>query len=198
MSRQLDEWVVKNTLDWMKQNPQALADIASLSINLTGYSLSDTEFHDWLCRTVDESGIDPHRLCFEVTETVAIAHIEQTNMLLRGLRDRGCLVALDDFGSGLSSYGYLKGLEVDTVKIDRQFVRNVATDPIDFATVRSIHEVSKIMGKRTVAEGVEDRETWDALQDLGVDHAQGYLIHRPSPLADLADANVASVVDPAA
>jgi len=181
--------VVKHTLQWMQENPRASAGICNLSINLTGYSLSDTEFHEWLRQTIDSSGVDPRKLCFEITETVAISHLSQTNDFLKGLRARGCRVALDDFGSGVSSYGYLKWLEVDSVKIDRQFVKDVVKDPIDLATVRSIHEIVKIMGKRTVAEGVEDLVTLVKLRELGVDHAQGYHIHRPSPLDELADRN---------
>ena len=119
---------------------------------------------------------------FEITETAAIANLKDAQIFIRSLKNIGCRFALDDFGSGLSSFAYLKNLPVDLLKIDGMFVRNIITDPIDEAMVRSINEVGHIMGMETIAEFVETEEIMERLRQLGVDYAQGYTISRPRPI----------------
>jgi EAL domain-containing protein (putative c-di-GMP-specific phosphodiesterase class I) len=121
-------------------------------------------------------------IAFEVTETVAIANLARAVTFMRELRARGCLFALDDFGSGVSSFAYLKNLPVQFLKIDGSFVKDMTDDPIDRAMVSSINEIGHVMGVRTIAEFVEDAETFRELERLGVDFAQGFGIERPQPL----------------
>jgi EAL domain-containing protein (putative c-di-GMP-specific phosphodiesterase class I) len=127
-----------------------------------------------------------HKLCFEVTETAAISDIVHASRFIGTLKARGCHFALDDFGSGFSSFAYLKNLPVDFVKIDGSFVREIAHDSIDLAMVRSINEIGHVMGKKTIAEFVEDRRILEVLRTVGVDYAQGYEIGRPQPIAEFA------------
>lgn len=127
--------------------------------------------------------IDPAQIWFELTETAAISHFSIAIDLINNIRDFGAKIALDDFGSGLSSFGYLKTLPVDIIKIDGQFVKEMANNPIDREMVRAIHQVGKSMGIVTVAEFVESQEILDALITIGVDYAQGYHIGKPCPVA---------------
>ena len=129
--------------------------------------------------------VAPSSLCFEITETEAIARFSNARRLLEQLRERGCHIALDDFGVGFSSFYYLKHLPVDVLKIEGGFVRNLVRDKIDREVVRGIVTVARGLGKETIAEYVEDRETLDVLREFGVDHGQGFEIGRPGPLAGL-------------
>ena len=133
----------------------------------------------------EETGIDPQRICFEITETAAIANLSNATRMIIELGELGCQFALDDFGSGLSSFAYLKTLPVDYLKIDGLFVKDIAHDPIDRAMVRSINEIGQIMGKATIAEFVESATVFALLREIGVDYAQGYEIGKPQPLATL-------------
>jgi EAL domain-containing protein (putative c-di-GMP-specific phosphodiesterase class I) len=123
-------------------------------------------------------------LCFEITETAAIANIEAATQFMHELKFLGCRFALDDFGSGLSSFGYLKNLPVDYLKIDGSFVRNMDTDAIDRAMVSSIHQLASVIGIKTIAEFVENDSILEQLADIGIGYAQGYGISRPSPLQE--------------
>jgi EAL domain-containing protein (putative c-di-GMP-specific phosphodiesterase class I) len=156
-----------------------------VSINLSGDSLSDPMLLDFLKKQFGEYEIDPRGICFEVTETAAIANLELANILIRELKGMGCSFSLDDFGSGLSSFGYLKNLPVDYLKIDGSFVRDMARDATDAAMVEAINSIGHVMGIKTIAEWVENQETLDALRRIGVDYAQGYLFGRPQPMATL-------------
>jgi EAL domain-containing protein (putative c-di-GMP-specific phosphodiesterase class I) len=128
------------------------------------------------------SGVPPERLCFEITETAAVANLARAKRFISVLKARGACFVLDDFGSGLSSFAYLKNLRVDYLKIDGEFVRNMVGDSVQRAIVESIHQVGHVMGIRTIAEGVEDRAALEALCAIGVDYAQGYWIAAPEPL----------------
>jgi EAL domain-containing protein (putative c-di-GMP-specific phosphodiesterase class I) len=126
--------------------------------------------------------VPPERICFENTETAAVANLARARRFIATLKARGACFVLDDFGTGLSSFAYLKNLQVDFLKIDGEFVRNMAVDPVQHALVESIHQIGHVMGIRTIAEGVEDRATVEALRKIGVDYAQGYWIAAPEPL----------------
>ncbi|MGR8997808.1 MAG: EAL domain-containing protein, partial [Gammaproteobacteria bacterium] len=129
--------------------------------------------------------IPTHKICFEITETAAIANLSCATKFIHNLRESGCSFSLDDFGSGLSSFAYLKNLPVDFLKIDGLFVKDIVEDKVDLSMVRAINEVGHIMGKKTIAEFVENEQIFRLLNDLGVDYAQGYVIGKPVPLMSL-------------
>jgi diguanylate cyclase (GGDEF)-like protein len=153
------------------------------SVNLSGQSLSDDSFGDFVVSVMEASGVDPRRLCFEITETALVTNLSQARMLIERLRARGCRFALDDFGSGMSSFAYLKNLPVDFLKIDGSFVRGLADDAMDREIVRAIHAVSAQVGIRTVAESVETERVLELLASMKIDLVQGFLVGRPEPLA---------------
>lgn len=181
LASRLDLWVVEHALDALRDAPA----VETCAINLSGVSLGLAGFLDDVTALLDAGGIDPHRLCFEITETAAITNVGHANTFISSLRERGCRFSLDDFGSGLASFAYLKNLAVDYLKIDGSFVRNILDDPVDLALVRSIADIGRQMGKTTIAEWVESAEILDKLAELGVDMAQGYHLGRPAPIEEL-------------
>lgn len=183
LSGKVDRWVIGHALEWLGANPELLARLHLCSINLSGQSFGDEEILRFILEQLDQSAVEPSKLCFEVTETAAISDIVKATRFICTLRDRGCLFALDDFGSGFSSFAYLKNLPVDFLKIDGSFVREIANDSIDLAMVKSINEIGHVMGKKTIAEFVEDENVLALLKVVGVDYAQGYEIGRPTPLS---------------
>jgi two-component system CheB/CheR fusion protein len=185
LTPEIDRWVIGATFNWLNDLGRDVDEIGLCSINLSGHSLSDKNFLDFVLRQIDEAGVSPHKLCFEITETAAIANLNNARKLFTTLAQRGCRFALDDFGTGMSSYSYLKSLPVDYLKIDGSFVKDVATDPIDLAMVKSINDIGHVMGKRTIAEFVENVEILEKLKELRVDYAQGYYIAREQPIASL-------------
>ncbi|GAB6141444.1 hypothetical protein JCM14076_21730 [Methylosoma difficile] len=185
MAASIDRWVIENTLKWLSENPSVVENLHLCSINLSGQSFSDTNLYLFVQKQLHVRKIPAHKICFEITETAAIANLNNAVSFMKKLGKKGCRFALDDFGSGLSSLGYLKNLPVDILKIDGLFVRDIVDDPIDFALVRSIHEIAQLLGKKTVAEYVENQAIWDKLQKLGVDYAQGYGLGKPVLLSSL-------------
>lgn len=181
----VDRWVVSNVLRWMHANPVALNRLDHLSINLSGHSLNDTTLLEFLFEMFQLYPVPRDRICFEVTETAAIANLEDAADFIRELQGLGCRFSLDDFGSGLASYGHLKHLPVDYIKIDGSFIRGVAEDPADLALVRSINEMGHLMGKKTIAEYVENEEIRKLMAEIGVDYVQGYGVEKPLPLDTL-------------
>lgn len=186
LAARLDRWVLRHLLAWLTDNPAELARIDLCSVNLSGLTLADETFLDFVVDLLESSGVPSGKICFEITETAVISNLSQATRFISTLKDQGCLFALDDFGSGLSSFAYLKSLPVDFLKIDGMFVRDVFTDPIDKALVKSINDVGKVMGKQTIAEFVESEAVRGILEELGVDFAQGYGIGKPFPLENLA------------
>jgi diguanylate cyclase (GGDEF)-like protein/PAS domain S-box-containing protein len=178
----LDRWVVRTTFEWLARNRDGLCPDALLSINLSGQSLGDEAFGDFVLDEIRKQGIDARHICFEITETAAIANLSRALRLMNTLRAAGCRFSLDDFGSGMSSFAYLKTLPVDSIKIDGGFVRDMLTDAVDFAMVEAITRIGHVMGLATIAEYVENEEIARRLTALGVDYAQGYGLHRPQPL----------------
>jgi EAL domain-containing protein (putative c-di-GMP-specific phosphodiesterase class I) len=186
LAGKIDRWVVSQTFDWLAQNPRLLDRLDVCAVNLSGQSFGNDELLSFILDRMTACRIPPSRLCFEITETAAVADIVQAGRFMETLKARGCLFALDDFGSGFSSFGYLKNLPVDFLKIDGSFVRGIANNPVDLAMVQSINEIGHLMGKRTVAEFVEDNAVLELLKASGIDYAQGYAIGRPMPLAEFA------------
>ncbi len=176
---QVDRRVIMRTLRMMAQTPEAL--LPCMSVNLSGSSLVDAGLAAYIARGLEETGVRAERLRFEVTETAAIANMQRAVALVGALREQGCSFALDDFGAGMSSFSYLKALDVDMIKIDGGFVRGVARDAVDAATIQTIARLAELRGLSTVAECVEDQPTLDCLRDLGIDYAQGFHLHRPEP-----------------
>ena len=185
LAAQIDRWVITHTLKWMTEHLDQLDHIASLSINLSGQSLGDEALLGFIIRSIEHGTVPPQLIKFEITETAAISNLKDAQIFIRTLQGLGCSFALDDFGSGLSSFAYLKNLPVDQLKIDGMFVRDILTDPIDEAMVRSINEIGHIMKMQTIAEFVESEEIRQHLIELGVDFAQGYAIGKPLPIDEI-------------
>ena len=179
----IDRWVVSRLLDTLTERfadrPQAAP---TFSINLSGQSLGDKEFAAFLIDAVAESGLPGSAFCFEITESTAIANLSGARALIDRMRELGCAFMLDDFGSGLSSFSYLKSLPVHCIKIDGGFIRDIADDPVDRSMVESMNQVAKVLGIATVAEYVENEQTLTLLREIGVDYAQGYHIGKPHPI----------------
>lgn len=185
LAPKIDRWVIKNTFDWFMRHPVQLNQLACCSINLSGLSLSDKGLYGYIESELLRTGLPAHKFCFEITETSAVANLRNATAFVRALRKLGCSFALDDFGSGMSSYGYLKNLPVDYLKVDGVFVRDVNDDPIDRAMVRSINEIGHVLGLKTIAEYVENQDILDTMRDIGIDYVQGYAIGKPIPLDEL-------------
>ncbi len=185
LSTKLDRWVINTAFHCLSDNPAHVAKLSLCSINLSGLSMGDEEFLDFLLGTFHEVRIPAHKICFEVTETAAIANLAHAGRFINSLRQLGCRFALDDFGSGLSSFAYLKNLPVDFLKIDGMFVKDIVDDKIDRAMVRSINDIAQVMNKQTIAEFVENDAILDELRDIGIDFAQGYGIGRPQPMSEI-------------
>ena len=177
LAYQLDTWVVNATLQWLAANREI-----SATINVSGMSIANDEFLQFVLDALARIDISFERLCFEVTETAAIENMSKANHFIKRLSGRGCKFALDDFGSGLSSFAYLKTLPVDYLKIDGFFVRDMTEDRINYELVKSINDIGHVMGKKTIAEFVENQETLEALREIGVDYAQGFGIAKPRPI----------------
>jgi EAL domain-containing protein (putative c-di-GMP-specific phosphodiesterase class I) len=180
----IDGWVVRNVLRKVQQSGMRLHD-SIWTINISGRSLGDEEFLQLISQELETTEFPAEQICFEITETAAIANLRRASRFIKMLKAKGCKFALDDFGSGLSSFGYLKNLEVDYLKIDGGFVRDIATDKIDRAMVEAINNLGHVMNIRTIAEFVENQQILDVLRSLNVDYAQGYGIARPLPLIQM-------------
>ena len=182
----IDRWVIENALRWLVSEADERERLAMCSINLSGQSLGDDKFLPFVIDQFHRSGIDASKICFEITETAAIASFAQANRFIAALKELGCRFALDDFGTGLSSFGYLKHFPVDFLKIDGSFVKEILHDPIDREMVRSINEIGHLTGKLTIAEFAENAEIINMLRNLGVDYAQGYGIASPQRISKIA------------
>jgi PAS domain S-box/diguanylate cyclase (GGDEF) domain len=178
----IDCWVACNAFEAL--GACTTAHPPPYAINISGQSLGDGEFLNFVIEQLDRSGVPPSSLCFEITETAAIADLTHALRFISTLKARGCRFALDDFGSGLASFSYLKTLPVDYLKIDGCFVMNMAQDPIDRTMVSAINQIGHVMGIKTIAESVENEKTLRLLKDIGVDYAQGYGIAKPRPMVE--------------
>jgi diguanylate cyclase (GGDEF)-like protein/PAS domain S-box-containing protein len=180
----IDRWVIAQALRWLVSEADERRRLSLCSINLSGKSLTDETFLPFVIDQFQKSGIDGKLICFEITETAAIASYSQANRFIHALKEIGCRFALDDFGTGLSSFGYLKHFPVDFLKIDGSFVRGILHDPIDREMVRSINEIGHLTGKQTIAEFAENAEIIAMLRGMGVDYAQGYGVSEPKRLLE--------------
>ncbi|MBF8292057.1 MAG: hypothetical protein HW392_884 [Steroidobacteraceae bacterium] len=181
----LDRWIIEKVLRDIVPSTKDGVEQAEfmVAVNLSGTTLSDPGFLEFLIHTLEAHEPTPGVLCFEVTETAAITNLGHASYLMREVASRGCLIALDDFGSGLSSFNYLRSLPVHFLKIDGQFVQNVANDRIDRSMVEAIVQIGKAIGIETVAERVETPEVLETLRQIGVGYAQGFLCGRPAPMS---------------
>ncbi|MEM6987969.1 MAG: EAL domain-containing protein, partial [Pseudomonadota bacterium] len=183
LTSKIDRWVIQHAL--------ALAGSVyheqgyEFGVNLSGSSLSDPTLLDFISHEMNHYDFRSNHICFEITETEAIVDLDVARHVILSLRDRGCRFALDDFGSGLSSFTYLKHLPVDYLKIDGSFVKEMVGNPVDQSIVEQIHQVGKRLGLPTVAEFVENKETLHAIRKLGIDYAQGHLFAQPKPIEEV-------------
>ncbi|HET6628239.1 MAG TPA: EAL domain-containing protein [Woeseiaceae bacterium] len=175
----IDRWVIRSAFQWLVSEADERERLSLCSINLSGQSLGDEKFLPFVIDQFQMSGLDASRICFEITETAAIASYSQANRFINALKELGCKFALDDFGTGLSSFGYLKHFPVDFLKIDGSFVKEILHDPIDREMVRSINEIGHLTGKQTIAEFAENEEIITMLRGMGIDYAQGYGVSEP-------------------
>ncbi|HSH72933.1 MAG TPA: EAL domain-containing protein [Methylophilaceae bacterium] len=189
MASRIDRWVVRELFEWMSLHATELEHMDTISVNLSGQSISDRNFHRYVLEQISLLSLDCSKLCFEITETAAITNLSEAHTFIETMRSHHVRFSLDDFGSGVSSFGYLKHLPVDYLKIDGQFIRGLIDNQIDQATVRCINEVAKVTGKKTIAEWVEDEPVEHMLREMGIDYTQGYLRHRPAPLKHMLDIN---------
>jgi diguanylate cyclase (GGDEF)-like protein/PAS domain S-box-containing protein len=175
----IDRWVIRSAFRWLVSEADERERLALCSINLSGQSFGDEKFLPFVVDQFQMSGLDATKICFEITETAAIASYSKANRFINALKELGCKFALDDFGTGLSSFGYLKHFPVDYLKIDGSFVKEILHDPIDREMVRSINEIGHLTGKQTIAEFAENEEIITMLRGMGIDYAQGYGVSEP-------------------
>ena len=181
LAEQLDNWVVQTALTACFHGTRS-RDVTMCSINLSAQSLISVEFERFLTSQLNDPAVVPEKICFEITETAAVANLDAAIRFMEVFRQLGCRFALDDFGTGMASFSYLKSLPVDFVKIDGVFVKDMTRNSVDAALVRSMNDVAHALGKQTIAEWVEDEAIYDALRAIGVDFAQGYYLGKPAPL----------------
>lgn len=175
----LDERAIELTLQWLTDNPALQRSIRHVSLNLSAGSINDAEFKDRLIRMINASEVEAAKVCFEITETAAIANLSKVSEFMNELAAIGCRFGIDDFGSGLSSFAYLRKLPVDFLKIDGLLVKDILDDQTDYTLVKAISDISKSMGKRTIAEFVESPLLLNAVRDLGIDFGQGFHLGEP-------------------
>jgi len=180
----VDRWVIRSVLESLSSVPDQ-KPLPVFAINLSGQSLNDPRFLDYVIREVKSSNVDPRMLCFEITEQVAVEDLQLVNNFISSLKALGSSFSLDDFGTGVSSYSYLRSLDVDYLKIDGSFVKNIVDDEVARAMVQSINQVGHTMNLKVIAEYVENDKILGLLREMGVDYGQGYQIQRPTPLKDV-------------
>ncbi|HMK87579.1 MAG TPA: EAL domain-containing protein, partial [Steroidobacteraceae bacterium] len=179
----VDRWVVQTVLSALGRGGMKLPPGRSVAINISGQTLGDAEFLEFVVDCFDHTGANPADICFEVTESAVVANLDHVRRFIQVLHGMGCEFALDDFGSGLSSFSTLKTLPMDYLKIDGSFIRNLAADTVNQAMVAAMIELSRSLNFRIVAEQVEDQRSLDTVKEMGIDFAQGFIIARPQPLS---------------
>lgn len=185
---EVDRWVIRNAFEWIARHEDELLGIGGFTINLSGPSLNDERLIRYVNEQAERTGVPMRRICFEITETAGIASLSDASDFINVIKSTGCKFSLDDFGSGMSSYAYLKNLPVDFLKIDGAFVRDLSEDTSDFAVVKSMCEVGHFMEKAVIAEFAQSERTIELLREIGVDYVQGYAVERPHRLEELLSA----------
>jgi diguanylate cyclase (GGDEF)-like protein len=186
LMQELDRWVVSRSLDSLRDSATDLTGKPlHYSVNLSGQSLGDDEFLDFIREELLRTAVSPARLCFEITETVAVKNLKKAQLFMDELKQMGCRFSLDDFGTGLSSFAYLKLFAVDRLKIDGSFIREVSESEVSRSMVSAIVEIARVMGIQTVAEYVENEQILDTIRDIGIDWGQGYFLGKPVRLKEL-------------
>jgi len=181
----LDTWVLQSVLEWMERNPSGLDKLSGLSVNVSGNSLTHVKHVDAMANLISAYPHLASKIILEVTETAAIDNLDMAVRSLRKLRNLGCRVALDDFGSGYTSYSYVRSLPLDYLKIDGAYIRNILTDKTDQALTASMVDVAHALGLKVIAEYVDSEGIYSWLKALGVDYVQGYWVHKPQRLDSL-------------
>lgn len=188
LSLQVDQWVINAVFNWTDKIIHQNGEVPFLSINLSGQNLGNRQLLAFIKKQFEtHQQVSTEKICFEITETAAINNLTDARAFISELSELGCQFSLDDFGSGLSSFDYLKNLPVDFLKIDGQFVKDIVSNPIDFALVKSIDEIGHVMGKKTIAEFVENEQILEILAALKVDYVQGYFLGKPRPIDSYKD-----------
>jgi diguanylate cyclase (GGDEF)-like protein len=185
---EVDRWVIRNAFEWIARHEDELLGIGGFAINLSGPSLNDERLIRYVNEQAERTGVPMHRICFEITETAGIASLSDASDFIHVIKGSGCKFSLDDFGSGMSSYAYLKNLPVDFLKIDGAFVRDLTENTSDFAVVKSMCEVGHFMEKAVIAEFAQSERIIELLREIGVDYVQGYAVERPHRLEELLSA----------
>ncbi len=184
---QVDQWVVKQVFAWISQMMDEQKEVPNLAINLSGNSVTDDAFMEFLFEAISEYGVGTTKICFEITETGTINNMVKATDFVNEFKNIGVKFSIDDFGTGLASHSYLRDLPVDYVKIDGTFIQNIHTNAKDFAMAKSINDLAHFLGQETIAEFAESEEVIARIADIGVDYIQGWGVGRPEPLAELAD-----------
>jgi EAL domain-containing protein (putative c-di-GMP-specific phosphodiesterase class I) len=179
----VDRWVVHNTLGALARNAFQLARDRSVAINISGQTLSDPLFLEFVVETLDQTGVPPDQICFEIAESAVVGNLEQARRFVGVLHGMGCKFAIDDFGSGVGSFSSLKNLPLDYLKLDGSFMRNLARDSVSQTMVTAMIKLARTLNFKIIAEQVEDSAALDAARKMGVDYVQGYVIARPARLA---------------
>ena len=182
MMGEIDRWVIQTALRWMADNASTVDQVDGYSINISGLSLADERFAEYVRGVLTQSRVSPQKVIFEITESSAIDSSPMAVNFIHSMKEHGCRVSLDKFGSGDSSLAHLETLPIDFVKIDGSLVKDIAADARDLAVVRSLNEIGHFLGKKTVAECVESPEVLTRLRQIGVDYAQGFAIEAPTLL----------------
>jgi Amt family ammonium transporter len=184
MSMRLDRYVISWTLEWLARYPRDPDRPLVCAINVSGFSLGSSEFLEHVIGELRRTKVPASMVCIEITETAAIANFSSAQRFIQMLKAEGCRFALDDFGSGLTSFAYLKNLPVDFLKFDGLYARDILKDPINHALVKAMNHIAQMMGLQTIAEFVESEAVCAELAELGLDYAQGYFIGRPCPIEE--------------
>ncbi len=184
---QVDQWVVRQVFSWISQMMDEEKDVPNLAINLSGNSVTDDAFMEFLFEAISEYGVGTSKICFEITETGTINNMVKATDFVNEFKNIGCKFSIDDFGTGLASHSYLRDLPVDYVKIDGTFIKHIHENPKDFAMAKSINDLSHFLGMETIAEFAENDEVIAKLREIGCDYIQGWGVGRPAPLTSLTD-----------
>jgi len=194
LTASIDRWVIEHTMTWLAETNNTGNRPVTVAINLSGQTISSPGMLKFIIDKMEKTGVSAEHIVFEVTETTVMANISAATNFMLTLRGCGCRFSLDDFGSGLSSFTYLKKLPVDFLKIDGSVIRDILSDPVDYAIVKAINELGHLLGKETIAEFVDTNELGDELRSMGINYVQGYAYAQPRPLNNYAQSQTPHLV----